>query len=176
MLEALCFDVDVRPSNADETWPGGDIEEGAMIIARRKLQATQSQHDIPASIPIIAADTLVVLSGAVLGKPPTRAEAIAMLTRLSFREHRVITAFCLALGDQVVCRAVITRVKFRELPAAEIERYVDTGESYDKAGGYGIQGVAGALVDHLVGSYTNVVGLPLAEVLEELDNLRGASQ
>ena len=120
-------------------------------------------------LPVLAADTTVVLDGAILGKPTDVADACAMLARLADRVHEVLTGVALidphgAVRDTVVS----TRVRFRTLTPAEIAAYVATGEPLDKAGSYGIQGLGGALVAHIEGSYSNVVGLPLAETLELL--------
>lgn len=117
----------------------------------------------------LTADTVVFLDGEPLNKPEDDAHAKAMLTRLSGRAHDVVTAFCLRRGVREHTEAVSTRVWFRTLRELEIDHYVATGEPRDKAGAYGIQGEGGALVDRLEGSYTNVVGLPLAEVLRALE-------
>ncbi len=117
---------------------------------------------------VLAADTEVVLDGRVLGKPRDSGEAVAMLASLSGRCHGVMTAFAL-LGPsgtrEGLCR---TEVCFRALSGAEIRRYVATGEPMDKAGAYGIQGGAAHMVESIRGSYTNVVGLPMAETLAVL--------
>lgn len=120
-------------------------------------------------LPVLAADTTVVLDGAILGKPTDVADACAMLARLAGRPHEVLTG--VALIDRHGSRrdtVVSTRVIFRALTSAEIAAYVATGEPADKAGSYGIQGLGGALVSRIEGSYSNVVGLPLAETLELL--------
>lgn len=114
---------------------------------------------------VLAADTTVALDGAILGKPAHDAEAAQMLRRLSGRPHQVCTAVALRHGGRVSAFVTTTRVRFRVLTDAEIVRYLATGEALDKAGAYGIQGAGGALVADVRGSYTNVVGLPLAETL-----------
>ena len=162
LLQAACFDVEVRPAHADETWPAGSIEEGAITVARRKLE------HLAAAGTTLAADTVVVADGHVLGKPADAAEARRILRRLSGVEHQVITGFVLRRGTAEHAEAVVTRVWFRALSDAEIDRYVATGESLDKAGAYGIQGEGCSLVERIEGSYTNVVGLPLAEVLRAI--------
>lgn len=152
-------DVDV-----DET-PWGDEAAAAYVrrLARAKAEAGQASYAGDRR-PVLAADTTVVLDGALLGKPRDEDEARAMLTRLAGRRHQVLTG--VALIDRhgaIVDAVVVTEVEFRPLTAREIEAYVASGEPADKAGAYGIQGLGGALVARLDGSYSNVVGLPLAE-------------
>jgi septum formation protein len=113
--------------------------------------------------PVLGADTEVVLNGAALGKPADAAGAVAMLLALSGQTHQVITAVAVRWQAQLVAAAATSRVTFRVLAQDEIERYVATGEPFDKAGGYAIQGKAAAFVQNLEGSYSGVVGLPLYE-------------
>jgi septum formation protein len=120
---------------------------------------------------LLAADTMVVLDGLPLGKPAQAAAAFSTLRRLSGRTHHVWTGFALAYGALQATGSVCTEVSFRSLKDAEIAAYVATGESLDKAGAYGIQGAGCALVDRVQGSYTNVVGLPLQEVLAAMQQL-----
>jgi septum formation protein len=191
LLESACYEVSVRVPDADETWPGGPVDAAVVQLAERKLAkvaALMSEEGAPA--PWIAADTLVLAaedngdqSPAVggpssvercepLGKPRDSAEAKSMLRRLAGREHTVVTGFVVRMGNRQHAAAVRTRVRFRALSDEEIARYVATGEPMDKAGAYGIQGQGGALVERIEGSYTNVVGLPLAEVLATLRQLQ----
>ena len=119
---------------------------------------------------VLAADTVVVVDGRILGKPRDRRKAEEMLEMLSAREHRVVTGYCLlqiSSGKSRQGRAV-SRVRFKELSADEIHWYLDTGEPFGKAGAYAIQGRAAFMVKEVRGSYTNVVGLPLCEVVEAL--------
>ena len=138
-----------------------------------KLDAAVARHRarglVPA--PILCADTTVALGRRIFGKPADAAHAARMLRALSGREHLVTSAFALRVGDALITRAVTTKVRFRALSDAEILGYVATGEPMDKAGAYGIQGVGGFLVATIDGSYSNVVGLPLAELLDELTRL-----
>jgi septum formation protein len=166
LLEAACFAVDVRPPDIDETWPGGSAAGGAIALARRKLDALGDEDGLR-----LAADTIVLLGERRLGKPTDAGHASAMLADLAGRRHEVVTGFCVARGSETRERAVTTEVWFRPLCAAEIERYVASGDPFDKAGAYAIQGAAGAFVDRVAGSYTNVVGLPLAEVLDAVEAL-----
>ena len=121
--------------------------------------------------PVLSADTEVVLEGAVLGKPRDAADAIAMLGALSGRTHEVLTAVAIRWQAQLVQAVSSSRVTFRVVPKDEIERYIATGEPFDKAGGYAIQGRAAAFVQHLDGSYSGVMGLPLFETAEILSRI-----
>ncbi len=164
LLESAGLVVHVQASNVDEAWPGGTIEAGVVQLAIRKLEAIG-----PVSGIVIAADTLVVLGDELLGKPTDATHARSMLTQLSGREHRVVTGFCVASGEKRCHGAVTTHVTFRTLTPAEISLYVASGEPFDKAGAYAIQGMGGALIERVEGSYTNIVGLPLAEVLAAIE-------
>jgi septum formation protein len=117
---------------------------------------------------IIAADTIVVHQGAILGKPADKAEARSMLNALSNDRHEVITGVCIRSGIRSVVFSTRTEVIFRMVEDAEIEAYIETGDPMDKAGAYAIQGGAAHMVRSIKGSYTNVVGLPLCEVHEAL--------
>ncbi len=118
--------------------------------------------------PVLGADTEVVLDGQALGKPADAAGAVAMLATLSGRTHEVITAVAARWQTQLLAAVSTSRVTLRAMARDEIERYVATGESFDKAGGYAIQGKAAAFVQHLEGSYSGVMGLPLHETAEIL--------
>jgi len=119
---------------------------------------------------ILAADTAVVDGKQILGKPVDTEDAKAMLRSLSNRTHEVMTGVCLRFPTRTVCFHIETRVTFRNLSEEEICTYVATGDPMDKAGAYAIQGGAAKMVRKIEGSYTNVVGLPLCEVIEELEN------
>ena len=141
-------------------------EHGVQVLSMRSL--------LPR--PVLAADTAVILDGEVLGKPADKAQAGAFLRRLSGRTHEVRTAVALGLpggsaigpGPRVLRALSISTVTFRPLEASEIDRYVATGDPFDKAGGYGIQSLAGVFVERLEGSYTGVMGLPLFETAQLL--------
>lgn len=122
---------------------------------------------------VIGADTVVVLGERILGKPKDTAEASEMLHRLSGSVHRVITGFCIhdLKKDKEGIQAVSTEVKFKRLLPSEIEKYIAVGESMDKAGAYAVQGVGAYLIDSIVGSYTNVVGLPLCQTVEMMEEM-----
>ena len=114
-------------------------------------------------LPVLAADTEVVLDNAIFGKPADADAARAMLAKLSGRRHEVITAVALRFEDKVEVALSVSQVSMRRLTAREIGRYIDTGEPFDKAGGYAIQGRAAAFITRIEGSYSGVMGLPLAE-------------
>ena len=121
--------------------------------------------------PVLAADTEVVVDGVVFGKPADAASATDMLRRLSGRTHEVLTAVAVRWDAQLVRAVSASRVTMRALPEDEIERYVATGECFDKAGAYAVQGRAAAFISHLDGSYSGVMGLPLYETTELLGKI-----
>ncbi|MES2820688.1 MAG: Maf family protein [Pseudomonadota bacterium] len=137
-------------------------------LARSKALAGLASLGDTAEVLVLGADTAVVLDGRILGKPADREEALAMLAALSGRTHQVLTAVALACATRVVARVVSSSVEFRPLSLAEAEAYWASGEPRDKAGGYGIQGLAAVFVRQLHGSYSAVVGLPLCETAELL--------
>jgi septum formation protein len=150
-------------SDAPETIdPRLDPETQAVTIAERKAHAVASQLEAGN---VLAADTIVVLDGALLGKPVDDADATSILHRLSGREHRVVTGIAVldAGTGSLRASAVTSIVGFRPLTESEIAAYVSTGEPSGKAGAYAIQGLGAGLVSHLNGCFSNVVGLPLCE-------------
>ena len=120
---------------------------------------------------IISADTVVVNDGEILGKPCDEADAVRMIKSLAGKTHRVYTGFCvMRINDaRTVCKSVMTEVTFKELSNERIKRYVKSGEYRDKAGGYGIQGLGAMLVKGISGDYFNVVGLPVSELSDVLE-------
>jgi septum formation protein len=134
-------------------------------MARTKAQIgwQRMQNRKLAERPVLGADTEVVLDGDVFGKPRDAADAARMIKRLSGRTHQVLTAVALRYRERTDVEVSVSKVTLRRLGAAEIERYVATGEPLDKAGAYAVQGRAAAFVSRLEGSYTGVVGLPLFE-------------
>ena len=140
----------------DEHLPPAQVVEE---LSRRKAMAVARHAD--GGDLIIAADTVVALEGAVLGKPADQREAFAMLTALSGNRHYVYTGLTVIQGDRVVTQHECTTVTFRELEPEEISHYIATGEPMDKAGAYGIQGLGAMLVSGIEGDYFNVVGLPI---------------
>ena len=151
---------DVRPPDIDETPQKGELPRPYCVrIAREKAQAVKADaHDV-----VLCADTTVALGRRILGKPESRDEADRFLRLLSGRRHRVITAVCLRKGAQFWARDVVSLVRMKTLSDADIIGYLDTNDWQGKAGGYAIQGPAGALIPWISGSFTGIVGLPLAE-------------
>lgn len=171
MLSGLGLDFTVDAADADESVLAGEGPEAFVVrVARDKARIVARRHP---DAWVLAADTVVVLEGKMLGKPVDIAEAVSMLTRLSGRGHEVWSGFCLYRSGQEEsrCQAVKTAVRFATLSDPEIQAYVRTGDPLDKAGSYGIQSFGGFVVEGIVGSYTNVVGLPLAEVVAVMSAL-----
>lgn len=157
-------DVDETP-HANEP-PGDYVLRVSQAKAHAGLAVLKFRNLPP--FPVLAADTTVVLDGKILGKPADREEAVSMLRRLSGNQHRVLSAVAIAFDDRIEVRLSETAVTFVALSEERIRRYVFTNEPHDKAGAYGIQGHAGAFVQRIEGSYSGVVGLPLAETVELL--------
>lgn len=165
----VAFDV-VTPQISEEPAPGEPPRAYVARLARAKAEtgaALARAAGLPPR-PVLGADTAVVLAGEILGKPRDRAHGLAMLRRLSGRTHEVLTGVCLLNQDETHEALVESRVAFAPLSRAQIERYWDTGEPADKAGGYAVQGRAAAFIERIEGSYSGVVGLPLFELAELL--------
>ena len=165
----LPFTVVVQPT--DESYPVGlSFEDIAIHIARNKALAVQKDHQF--TIPVLAADTIVVLEDRVIGKPIDRADAIAILSALSGKIHRVITGVIILYNQKEVAFADSTEVAFHTLTKEQIIFYVDKYQPYDKAGAYAIQewiGVVG--IKSVSGDFYNVMGLPVSRVMQELVKL-----
>jgi nucleoside triphosphate pyrophosphatase len=163
----------LRPSSIDETPNKGEMPRSlVMRLARAKSEGARDQiandKDI-ADAYVLAADTVVAVGRRILVKPRFVEEEVAALQLLSGRNHRVLTGLCLITPeDRVRMKVVDTRVRFKRLSKEEIEAYIASREWRGKAGGYAIQGLAGCFVQKIAGSYTNVVGLPLTEVVTML--------
>ena len=158
----------IRAADIDETMDPGRVpyDEVARVSRLKALATDRTPEDV-----VIAADTIVVCQGKVLGKPRDEEDAAAMLRLLSGRDHQVMTGMTVLRGAE--CRTVteVTDIHFRPLSEKEIRAYVATGEPMDKAGSYGIQGGAALFCTHMVGDYYNVMGLPvcrLGEMLREM--------
>jgi len=162
-LEAAGWEVAVRPADVDETRLPGEAP-GAYVA--RLAQAKAAALGAAGGAIVLGADTVVVCDAAVLGKPTSDAEAAAMLARLAGRMHQVLTGVCLRRGARALVRVETTQVCFAPLTPGEIAAYVASGEPRDKAGAYAIQGRAARYISRIEGSYSNVVGLPLAAVWE----------
>ena len=169
LLQAAGLAFEQHSPRIDETpLPAETCKALVARLATAKARAVQAALQPRSGAPrsgtqalILAADTVVSLDGALMGKPKDRQEGARLLRALSGRTHEVLTGFALLGPDDSVCQVVATQVSFRPLTAKEIDAYWDTGEPQDKAGGYGIQGQGRGFVSRLEGSYTNVVGLPM---------------
>lgn len=165
LLQQIGIEPVVQPASFDEV--GGRAElahEVALANAKGKCNAVYAEAGD--ELPVVAADTIVVIDNVILGKPQDGAEAQAMLTRLSGRTHQVMTGVAVRYKGQQLAKVCTTDVSFRELTAAEIAAYIATKEPLDKAGAYGIQGRGAVLVEKINGCYNNVVGLPLTMLHE----------
>lgn len=172
LLERLGLVLEVLPADLDESvLPGEAAADYTRRIAAAKCDAVADGAAAGRTLAVLAADTTVVVEGEILGKPADQAAGRAMLARLAGRRHEVVTAYTIRFGERRLARAVTTVVSVRALQPAEIDAYVACGEGRDKAGGYAVQGIAAAFVTELRGSLTNVIGLPLAEVLADLQAL-----
>jgi len=170
LLEQAGLEFSVIPSNFKEnSMPLSSPESYVRRLAEAKAKDISQKY--PDSW-VIGADTIVFIASAMLGKPGTRSEAREMLRSLSGKTHQVLTGYCICCEatDRLFSETIITDVCFKELTELQIDWYIDSGEPFDKAGAYAIQGIGTFLVKRIHGSYTNVVGLPICEVLEFLLN------
>ncbi|AXA76621.1 Maf family protein [Achromobacter xylosoxidans] len=157
--------VPAPPGEDEPQHPGESAADYVRRTARDKAERGRDwlrAQSLPI-MPLLAADTTVILNGQVLGKPADRDDAIRILQALSGQTHQVHTAVALWSGERLLESVSITEVQMRPLQADEIARYCDSGEPYGKAGAYGIQGLAGTFIARIDGSYTGVMGLPLFE-------------
>ena len=159
----------------DETPLTGELPEDYVVRIAKEKAEFAGEHLVPAGSAVLAADTAVVLGDDIFGKPLDRDDALAMLAKLSGREHRVFTA--VALYVEATTRFVVSesKVEFKIFSPGEAEAYWNTGEPADKAGAYGIQGMGAVFVKHLQGSYSGVMGLPLFETAQLLSEAGLAS-
>lgn len=172
LLELAGVRFRVAPADIpEEPLPGEEAVAHALRLAEEKARAAAQREESGRFF--IGADTIVVLDGRIMGKPVDEADAVRMLADLSGRGHEVVTAYAVLDRESGVCikRAVQTQVFFRVLLPREIQEYVKTGCPMDKAGSYAIQGGAAHMVREIIGSYTNVVGLPTCELVETLHQL-----
>ncbi len=162
LLTNICPEFSVLVPTVDEAAIAapykGNPRRTVMALSRAKAQAARQMETADA---VIGADTVVALGRTILGKPDSTEQGYAMLRSLSGRTHKVWTGVSVSFADRTVTYAVCTRIRFYRLTDEQIQAYVESGEGMDKAGGYGIQGKAGAFVKHIRKDYFNVVGLPL---------------
>ena len=174
LLEWAELEFDVMSRETDETWPEGmPVEEIPIHISREKARAVRSLdlfQRYEGNVPVIAADTIVVLDNQVMGKPLDREHAIEMLKALAGRKHRVITGVVIMSDEKEITFSDITEVEFHPIGEQAVVYYVDKYEPFDKAGAYAIQewiGVVG--VKSVTGDFYNVMGLPVSRVMQALD-------
>lgn len=165
ILKNAGFDFVIRTADADETISEGTNPEDAVVfLAARKAMAVERNEDEV----VLGADTIVVLDDEILGKPKDRGDAFNMLRSLSGRVHSVFTGVCAISDKGSITFAEETTVEFYPLSDEEINEYINTSEPYDKAGAYGIQGIASKFIKGINGDYFNVVGLPISSVYEKI--------
>jgi septum formation protein len=172
LLRAVGLNFKITPAHVNENYLAGESPQQhvkrlsidkAMVVTRKYPEAW-----------VLGADTIVVIDGLILGKPENQTQARKMLWKLSGREHKVFTGFTIAHAATDICQAKVIQsaVRFKTISPREMEWYVACDEPYDKAGGYAVQGKGACFIQSIRGSYTNVIGLPLCEVLEELKKLK----
>jgi septum formation protein len=175
LLRSVGLKFKTIPAHVNEDYVKGEsprqhvrrlAQEKALLISRKHPQAW-----------VLGADTIVVIDGLILGKPKNRTQAKEMLKKLSGREHKVFTSFTVTQAASKVIHSDVVQstVKFKEINTAELDWYIACDEPYDKAGGYAVQGKGAYFIKSIRGSYTNVIGLPLGEVLETLKKLEAIS-
>ena len=161
LLGLTGLDFIVRVADIDETMDPAKApcDEVARVSRMKALAVSREPDDV-----VIAADTIVVCEGKVLGKPRDEEDAFRILRLLSGRHHEVMTGMTVLRGDEVITHTEVTRIHFRDLLPDEIRAYIASGEPMDKAGAYGIQGGAALFADEMVGDYYNVMGLPVCKL------------
>lgn len=176
ILENLGFLVERLPADIDETPSENENAECYVLRMaaeknRAALKMWQEVRNTPPPFPVLTADTTVALEGRILGKPDNAACAAEMLRALSGSTHQVLTAVCITFRGETKQCVQTSHVRFKTLDEMEIAAYIRSGEPMDKAGAYGIQGLGGVFIDHLAGSFTGVMGLPVRETCALLNEL-----
>ena len=161
LLGLTGLDFTVRVADIDETMDAdkAPFDEVARVSREKAMAVARKPGDV-----VIAADTIVVCGGKVLGKPRNEEDAFRILSLLSGRDHEVMTGMTVLRGDEIVTHTEVTKIHFRQLHPDEIRAYIATGEPMDKAGAYGIQGGAALFADQMEGDYYNVMGLPVCRL------------
>ncbi|MGZ6224433.1 MAG: Maf family protein [Syntrophales bacterium] len=171
LLSLLGLPFEIMPSNLDEKFiKGEEPKDHVLRLSEEKARIASALHP---EAWVMGADTIVIINGDILGKPRTPEEAKEMLGRLSGQIHTVFTGFTVAKksADILISDAVSSSVRFREIPEDEMAWYIKSQEPYDKAGGYAVQGMGAFFIKEIYGSYTNVMGLPLCEVVDVLKGI-----
>jgi len=171
ILEWAEIDFEMIAPETDESFPAHlNFEEAAIHIAYNKVTAVSATANI--TIPILAADTIVVCNDQIIGKPKNKEDAVSILQMLSGNMHKVITGVCIYFNDQVITFSDITTVEFNTLALEQIEYYINKYKPYDKAGAYAIQEWIGVIgIKSIDGDFYNVMGLPINRVVSALKNL-----
>lgn len=164
-ITAMVQAVDIDESKKQNETVLAYVERLAREKANRGFEVIKN----PEKLPVLGSDTIVEIDGEILGKPDNRQHAKEILKRLSGEKHEVHTAVAIVMGDKTFLKVSSTAVRFKTLQAQEIEQYVASGEADDKAGAYAIQGIAAQFVENINGSYSGVMGLPLFETVELLE-------
>ena len=173
LLKHIFPEFVVCPAQMEEVVPDSlPVDACPAYLATEKAKCVAVQY--PDAL-VIGSDTAVILGDEMLGKPTDAEDAVAMLSALSGKTHQVITGCCLVHGEKVHAFSEVTSVEFRELSDQEIADYVATGECFDKAGSYAVQGLGGALVAAIHGDFDNVVGLPVERLRKEIRHFGGIS-
>lgn len=163
LLQQIGIEATVCPADFDEV--SGTAVQAEDVVLANAVGKCQAVVKIKGdSLPVIAADTVVVAEGIILGKPQDAEDAVVMLKQLSGKTHKVLTGIAVSYAGEMLAEVCETKVVFRDLTDEEIKNYVATGEPLDKAGAYGIQGKGAVLVEKIDGCYNNVVGLPLTRM------------
>jgi len=167
LLRAAGFDPSVQVPGVDEkAFPGESPEKMVIRLSIEKAKAINATDEL-----IVAGDTIVAIDDIKLGKPDSPTRAMDMLSRLSGRVHRIVGGWCVRKGEEIYHGVEVCHVGFRRLAPSEIVEYVESGEPMDKAGGYGIQGAAGAFVSQFSGFRSTAIGLPLIPVTFSVEHL-----
>jgi septum formation protein len=171
LLQQIGVQFSVLPSDVDESEREHESPADYVLrLAKTKAETCMAMlvQENKAIRPILAADTTVSIDRKILGKPQDEADARAMLTLMSGKRHQVLTALAIATPQGIVTSLSVTQVEMAELTASEIEAYIRSGEPFDKAGAYGIQGLASTFIKRIEGSYSGVMGLPIYETAQLL--------
>lgn len=172
LLRQICVPHQILIPSIDESrLPDETPADYVVRLARAKAERIWSRLKPEERRPVLAADTTVALGNDIFGKPADRAEGVAMLQRLAGRTHQVYTGIAVAHDERIQHALSVSEVEFKALSAADCQAYWNSGEPQDKAGGYAVQGLAAAFIARISGSYTGVMGLPLAETTQLLSEL-----
>jgi septum formation protein len=170
LLQQIGVRAIVKAVDIDESQkPGEPVLDYVQRLALEKAQSGFTRIKNQEKLPVLGADTIVVVDGVVLGKPESRQHAKKMLQQLSGRKHTVLTSVAIVTGDKAITETSSSEVQFKVLDEQEINCYLTTGEADDKAGAYAIQGIAAQFVKNMNGSFSGVMGLPLFETVQLLE-------